>query len=915
MSLMNYYEFRTIQKVKILTIFSILLMTTFLLGCKRHDDPDAAIVDVSEISVDGIILKNWYLLGPFLSNGQADYLNYDNLKTYNSDEASIDFDQIKRIKAYSDIQSQQSKLVYGLYKSKVHIVDFNEVLGINPEPSVSGNMYAACEIYSDKEKAIRLDFTSDDGAKIWLNHKQILSIDKASSVRDYENYIELDLKKGYNFLLIKVYNGANNWQMIAKLQDDSPEGMEQYLKTCNNILTNNFLNNSIIDTLSTVELVKEISGQNRFIRIYNSQSQICFNDSVKNKINVTSFQNGLYTLYLDINNTTLQQFFYRGNLIDEINSIISKLSKMQLGGSVKNSIYAYTYRFNHLMNPRNTPKTFSENQLWQTKMISIYSNLNHILDKIKKNEDPIKNAPGYHIGTYISDIDNHVQYYLINVPQSYTKSRKYPLMIFMPFIETAHRPYLECVKTANQAVTDNFQRLADKYDVCVVRPFGREVDKYNFNSIFETDFFETINSVKENFNIDTTRLYLTGSCSGGFKALELATRYPHMFAAIGLISPVFKKNYSNESLLILNEPYNFMKNISNIPVYILHSSVDIHTPVISSDEFVEEAKGYNMRNIHYYRTDRILDMYYWEQHSDSVAEFITKYSLSSQPGNISFSTNQLKYNTAYWFKIIDKADSIAEVEVKSNSDNTINILTQNVNSFELDLEKMPYDKSMPLKVYENNKLIFNNTTTEKVLKFGNENINKLHKTSTVEGPLNDALIHSFIVVKGTIGNSTENRKISNLSDSLSAMWKSKYFNECRIKKDIEVTDDDIKNSNLVLIGNFASNKILKQINNRIPLCINATDIKIGKEQVKGENLGFYMIYPNPLNPKKYVAIIGYNKEISLGYSDVGNSQYESTSSISVQDISGYGFYDYKVWSNSGHYYSTQTKGFFDNNWK
>lgn len=914
MSLVSYYDLRTIQKLKFHTVFSILLLTTFLLGCKRHDDPDAAIVDVSEISVDGIILKNWYLLGPFLSNGQADYLNYDNLKTYNSDEASIDFDQIKRIKAYNDIQSQQGKLVYGIYKSMVHIVDFNEVLGINPEPSVSGNMYAACEIYSDKEKTIRLDFTSDDGAKIWLNHKQVLSIDKASSVRDYENYIELCLKKGYNFLLIKVYNGANNWQMIAKLQNDSPEGMEQYLRTCNNILTNNFLNNSIIDKHSIVELVKAISGQNRFIRIYNSQSQICFNDSIKDQINVASFQNGLYTLYLDINNITLQQFFYKGNLIEEINSIISKLSKVQHKGKVKNSIDAYIYRYRHLMKPQNAPKTFSESQLWQTKMISIYCNLKHITDKIEKSEDPIKDAPGFHIGTFISDIDDHVQYYLINVPQSYTASRKYPLMFFMPFIETAHRPYLECVKTANQAVTDNFQRLADKYDVCVVRPFGREVDKYNFNSIFETDFFETLNSVKENFNIDTARLYLTGSCSGGFKALELATRYPDMFAAIGLISPIFKKNYTNDSLLIMNEPYNFINNISNIPVYILHSSVDIHTPVISSDEFIEKAKGDNMHNIQYYRTDKILDMYYWEQHSDSVAAFITKYSLNSQPKNINFSTNQLKYNTAYWFKIADKAGSIAKVEIKFSSDNVINLISQNVNSFELDLEKTPYNEFLPLKIYENNKLIFNITTKEKVLKFGRESINKLHKITTVEGPFNDALIHSFIIVKGTTGTPNENRKISDLADSINAMWNFRFFNRCRIKKDIEVTDDDIKNSNLVLLGNFTSNEILKQINNKVPLTIKATEIIVGKEHVKGENLGFYMVYPNPLNPKKYVAIIGYNKEISLGYSDVGNSQYESTGNISENDISGYGFYDYKVWINSGQYFTTKIKGFFDNDW-
>ena len=915
MKTFNTYKISLFHKLRLLFMFSILLFITFLTGCKKHDGSYAAIVDASEIPIDGIILKNWYLLGPFQSNGKVNYLNYDNLTAFKEAESSIDFKQLKEITNPTVTFNQERKLYYGIFNSKTHIVDFNEALSIYPVASISANIYAACVIYSDKKKKLRLDFTSDDGAKIWLNHKQILSIDKASSVHDYENYIELDLKKGNNFLLIKVYNGGYSWQMIAKLQNDSPEGMEQYKRTRNNLLNNNFLNKSIVDSTHTVELVKTISEQKRFIRIYDNKSQICYQDSIKRELDISSFKNGLYTICLDMNNITQRQNFYKGSIIKSINTIISKLSAMQLSSSVKNSIDAYTFRYKHLIKPQNVPKSFSERQLWQTKIISVYINLDNILGKIEKKENPIKNVPGFHIGTFISNIDNQVQYYLVNVPMNYDKSNKYPLMIFMPFIEDTHRPYLECVKMANQAVTDNFQRLADKYNVCVIRPLGREVDKPNFNSIFETDFFESLKAIKENYNIDTTRVYLTGSCSGGCKALKLATRYPGLFAAIGLVSPMFKTVSSNDELLVENEPFNHIENIKNIPTYILHSSVDIHSPVTSSDEFVEKAKSYNMHNIQYFRTDKILDLYYFEQHSDSVASFITKYKLNSQPRNISFSTNQLKYNTAYWFKITDKACGIAKVEINVNPVNKVNIISKNVNSFELDLEKMPYNKNLPLKVYENNKLIFNNTTKEKVLKFGSKNGNKLYKTTTVEGPFNDALIHSFIIVKGTIGTPTENRKISDLADSINAIWKFKYFNECRIKKDIEVTEKDIKNSNLVLLGNFTSNKILKQINNKIPLVINSSEITVGKEQVKGENLGFYLVYPNPLNSQRYVAIIGYNKEISLGSIDIGNSGYESKNNISEMNISCYGFYDYKVWNNSRQNYSTKKEGFFDNNWK
>ena len=896
---------RTNIKKKLTALLSILLILIFVSGCQKPYEN--TLVDVSNVPENGLIIKNWYLLGPFLSNGNSNYLDHDNLEAFNYQEESINFSQLRKISSQD--------LIRGVLNSETHIIDFNSAFGINPIPSVSGNVYAACEIQSDSEKTLRLDFTSDDGAQVWLNHEQILYIDKSSTLQDYENYIELIIKKGLNFLLIKVYNGANNWQMIAKLQNDSPEGLELYQRTSNNQLFNNFLLNSIIEKDSIVELVKKASNQKGLVHIFNDKSEICFKDSITDRINVSSLNNGLYSMRLDINKLSLSQNFFKGDLVEDINSIILSLSEKKLEERVANNIAAYVFRFKHLTKPKNIPKSSSERQFWQTKLITVYTNLNSILNKIDKGEDPIKDTPGFHIGTFKSDIDKHVQYYLINVPTNYDKTQKYPLMIFLPVIEGTNRPYLESVQMANQPVTDNFQRLADKYNICIMRPFSREVGKPNYNSILTTDFFEVLNSVKENYNIDTSRLYLTGTCSGGFKALELSTQFPGMFAAIGLVSPLFKKNYSNDPLFAINEPYNYMKNTNNIPIYILHSSVDIHTPVATSDEFVKKAESLGMENIRYYRTDKILDLYYWDQHSDSVVSFITKHKLDHQPKEVSFSTNQLKYNKAYWFSILEKSNGVANVEAKVDSENIINISSKNINSFELDLEKLPYNKSLPLKVYENNVLVFDKLAHGKALRLGKSFETKsLRKTPTLEGPFADALVHNFIIVKGTIGGNDENLMISNLADSINAMWNNKYFNPCQLKKDIAITATDITNSNIILLGNFSSNKILNQIQDKIPLNIDSKGITLGNKQVLGEDLGFYMVYPNPLNPLKYVAIIGYNKSPSFGNLDIDNYGYGLSNISSAMDISKYGMYDFKIWDNSKPDKPDLEYGFFSSEW-
>ena len=136
-------------------MFSILLFITFLTGCKKHDGSYAAIIDASEIPIDGIILKNWYLLGPFQSNGKVNYLNYDNLTAFKEAESSIDFKQLKEITNPTVTFNQERKLYYGIFNSKTHIEDFNEALRIDPEPSINANIYAACESYSDNEKKLR----------------------------------------------------------------------------------------------------------------------------------------------------------------------------------------------------------------------------------------------------------------------------------------------------------------------------------------------------------------------------------------------------------------------------------------------------------------------------------------------------------------------------------------------------------------------------------------------------------------------------------------------------------------------------------------------------------------------------------------------------------------------------------------
>lgn len=96
-----------------------------------------------------------------------------------------------------------------------------------------------------------------------------------------------------------------------------------------------------------------------------------------------------------------------------------------------------------------------------------------------------------------------------------------------------------------------------------------------------------IGQVKEKFDIDENRVYLTGLSMGGYGTWFTAMAKPDLFAAI---APVCGGGMAwNASVLTM-------------PVWAFHSSDDPTVSVIHSDEMIEKIKEFN-DDVHYSRFD------------------------------------------------------------------------------------------------------------------------------------------------------------------------------------------------------------------------------------------------------------------------------------------------------------------------
>ena len=78
------------------------------------------------------------------------------------------------------------------------------------------------------------------------------------------------------------------------------------------------------------------------------------------------------------------------------------------------------------------------------------------------------------------------------------------------------------------------------------------------------------------------------------------------------------------------------------------------------------------------------------------------------------------------------------------------------------------------------------------------------------------------------------------------------------KADANVTPGDIAGNNLVLFGTPEENRLLKRIADKLPVKFLDGGFEVGGKTYRDPEAGLLMVYPNPLNPERYVLLLPEN---------------------------------------------------------
>jgi hypothetical protein len=132
----------------------------------------------------------------------------------------------------------------------------------------------------------------------------------------------------------------------------------------------------------------------------------------------------------------------------------------------------------------------------------------------------------------------------------------------------------------------------------------------------------------------------------------------------------------------------------------------------------------------------------------------------------------------------------------------------------------------------------------------------LRKRHGLQGPIDDAFLDSFVFVTPTRKplNDKVGRWVAAESDHAIKHWQKQFRGEAPVRRDDEVSESDAADANLVLWGDPSSNKVLARIADKLPAKWTADAVQVGDRKFPSGTHVPVLIYPNPLNPRRYVVL-------------------------------------------------------------
>ena len=512
--------------------------------------------------------------------------------------------------------------------------------------------------------------------------------------------------------------------------------------------------------------------------------------------------------------------------------------------------------------------------------------------------------PGSTIRGYYSKVDGSVQPYAVSLPTGIN-----------PRSGSRHRLHL---KLHGRGTTLNELSFIAQHEgralpggqmFLQLDVFGRTNNAYRYSG--ETDVFEALADLERRFRIDNRRITLWGFSMGGAGAWHLGLHHPSRWSSVGPgagFVDFYKYQEQTEQrpdhqhkTLSIYDVVPYALNAYNVPVCTYGGEID--KQLLASTTMVERAK----------RLDVPIKLLIGPGtghrfHPRSFKEFMAFHDSHARKGrrtypdrtDIRFVTWTIKYNTCEWLTIEEMQQLYrpAIMQATRAADGTLRLKTRNVTALqvsrdvadhiEIDGVKHPLatvaEGLLPGVYYRKNDKDWTVLDYDSSRNF-RKNV-ELNKRRNLQGPIDDAFMQPFVCVRGTGTPWTK-------SQAEWADWTLDRFGRefdkwlrgrIRVVSDTVVNDEMIAANNLVLFGDPGSNAVMARVIQKLPVEWSREEIRVAGKSYDPATHGLSMIYPNPLNPNRYVVINSGHTFHELDFRNSNSWLFPRLGDIAVQSF-------------------------------
>ncbi len=548
-------------------------------------------------------------------------------------------------------------------------------------------------------------------------------------------------------------------------------------------------------------------------------------------------------------------------------------------------------------------------------------------DLLAKGQSPWTHQPGLTVRAYVSKIDGSVQPYGLVLPPTFGPEKPHHWRVDTWFHGRS--------ETLNEIdfIYDRLQNAGEfqPTDTIVLHLYGRYCNASKFAG--EVDLFEALDDVKKHYSVDPNRVLLRGFSMGGASVWHLAAHSGSQFAAAapgaGFAETLeyqkaakYQPTWWEEKLYHLTNATDYAANFFNLPIVAYNGDQDPQRQAADIMARNMEAEGLTLQRVWGLNIGHAYTPLSKVQISEKI-DAIAARGRDEWPRTVKFTTWTLKYNRMRWVVVdgLEKHWDRARVEAAVEGDHTVRVKTENASAVSFEMGAAANLLNVASKVTvaidgQNMTLpgaLSDGSWTAHLRKVSGKwqvagEVAGLAKKHNLQGPIDDAFLDRFVMVRptGTPMNEMVGKWVASEQARAIQQWRGLFRGETPVKDDSALTDADIASSNLVLWGDPVSNKVLARIADKLPIRWTREGITVGGKTFSTATNVPVLIYPNPLNPTKYVVI-----NSGFTFRDSANS----SNSWQVAELPDYAVIDISVPADKRWPGKVALAGFFGEQWQ